>query len=375
MRRDVTLLVVSLLVASLLVAPTAVASEPTTYEPCEFPLTVTDATGEEITLEEPPERVTTTNPSAAQTMWEIGGESQVVGLTQYAMYLDGAEERTDVSADFGVSVEEVVATEPDLVLAPNASADAVEPLREAGLTVYHFPEATDIQSVQEKTTTMGALTGNCEGAAAANAWVDANLAEIDGVTADVEEPPRVLQPLGGGWVVADGTFINELLVRSGADNVAAHDHVGYVQLSDEVVLEADPEVLVVTHEQETLIEEEPYASTTAGQEGNTVTVRTEHLHQPAPRSIVYGAHNMTAQLHPERYGDDAYVPRSAIVVEPAETSPEDGTESIAEAETTPEPTTEGDSSDDISIGYGPGFGAVTALVAVVIGTILATRRQ
>jgi len=61
-------------------------------------------------------------------------------VTQYAAYLDGAGEKTDVSAEgFGVSVERVVDTDPDLVLAPNASAGQVEALREQGLTVYHFP--------------------------------------------------------------------------------------------------------------------------------------------------------------------------------------------------------------------------------------------
>jgi hypothetical protein len=77
---------------------------------------MTDATGEEITLQERPERVTTTNPSAAQTMWEIGAKEKVVGLTKYAAYLEGAETRTNVSgAEQIVSLERVVALEPDLV--------------------------------------------------------------------------------------------------------------------------------------------------------------------------------------------------------------------------------------------------------------------
>ena len=69
-----------------------------TQADCGYPYSAEDATGTEVTLEERPERITTLNPSAAQTMWEIGGEDQVVGVTQYASYLEGADERTNVSA-------------------------------------------------------------------------------------------------------------------------------------------------------------------------------------------------------------------------------------------------------------------------------------
>ncbi|MEF8772443.1 MAG: vitamin B12 ABC transporter substrate-binding protein BtuF, partial [Halodesulfurarchaeum sp.] len=54
---------------------------------CSFPLTVTDATGEEVEIEEPPESVVTLAPSAAQTMWEIGAQEQVVGISDRGTYL------------------------------------------------------------------------------------------------------------------------------------------------------------------------------------------------------------------------------------------------------------------------------------------------
>lgn len=371
MRRFAIPLVALVLVVSVLAVPSAAATTQTaTYEPCEYPITLTDATGEEITLEERPDRVTTTNPSAAQTMWEIGGESQVVGLTRNAMYLDGADERTDVSADFGVDAEKVAGTEPDLVLAPNASAGDVESLREAGLTVYHFPEATDIDDIRAKTTTIGKLTGNCEGAAEANAWMDANVDAVAGSTADAERP-RALHPLGGGYVVGDETFINSMLDLAGADNVAAADHTGYVQLSDEVVLQLDPEVLVLTREQASLVTEEPYASTTAGTENNTVLLRTQYLHQPAPRSVVFTAHNATEQLHPDRYDQDLYVPRSTVSVEPVDAGTPTATATPDDADG--QPTTA--ATDTQTETSAPGFGVVVALVALVASVVLATRRQ
>lgn len=376
MRSTIALLTAVLLVTSLVggAAGSAAANQPdATYEECEFPVTVTDATGEEITIEEKPERVTTTNPSAAQTMWEIGGEAQVVGLTQYALYLDGAESRTDVSAEFGVNVEKVVGTQPDLVLAPNATQQSsVEAMRDAGLKVYHLREAKTVEDVAAKTTRIGTLTGNCEGAAEANAWMTANVDAVTDVTADAEHPD-VLYPLGSGYVAAGDTFINAMFEVAGTNNVAAENHTGYPQLSEEVVLELDPEYIVVNDPNATMLQQEPYASTTAGQQNNSVYLEVQWLNQPAPRSVVYTTHNTTAQVHEELYTEDAYVARSEIEVQAeSEVEATEDTETPT-ATATATATEEQTASTETSEGEAPGFGIVAALVAMLSAALVATR--
>ena len=340
MRRFAILVAGLLVLASLPVAPAA-ASTQASGQNCSFPVTLTDATGTEITLDERPDRVVTTNPSAAQTMWEIGGRDQVVGLSQYAAYLDGAESRTNVSASFGVSVERVAGTNPDLVIAPNASAGDVEALRNAGLQVYHLREAKTVADIAEKTTTIGRLTGNCEGAAETNTWMNANVDAIRSLTADIEDRPTVLYSLGGGYVAGGDTFIDELFDVVGADNVAARDHAGYPQLSDEVVLQLDPEVLVVTERTAGIASEEPFASTRAGRTNTTVRVKVRDLNQPAPRSVVHVTRNLTRQLY---FGPDAAVSATGTAT-PTATS-----------------------------GDGPGFTVAGAVVALVGAALLARRR-
>ncbi|OYR55533.1 hypothetical protein DJ73_02205 [Halorubrum sp. Ea1] len=264
------------------------AQEPTqtsSGKTCDFPLNVTDATGTEITLDKRPDRITTTNPSAAQTLWEIGAQDRVVGVTQFAGYLNGTDNKTNVSAQFGVSVEKVVATDPDLVLAPNASAGQVADLRAQNLTVYHFPAATDIDDIAVKTERTGRLVGNCEAAAEINNEMNETVDSAENQTADLDRPDA-LYPLGGGYVAANKTFINEIMQIGGTTNVAASEGDGYPQLSDEVILQTDPEVVLVTDQEGSILDQEPYASTTAGREGNYVVMKTNYLNQPAPRSVI-----------------------------------------------------------------------------------------
>jgi iron complex transport system substrate-binding protein len=317
-----------------------------------FPVTLTDATGTAVTIDSRPDRVTTTNPSAAQTMWTLGATSQVVGVTQYAAYLDGAETRRNVSAtDLGVSVERVVATEPDLVLAPNAtSPQTVQKLRAADLTVYHFPAATDFTDVAAKTRTIGRVTGNTEAAVATNQWMWQNVAEIESRAADTESP-KVLYPLLGGFAVGNNTFIDEIITTAGGDNIAADEFDGYNQLNDETVLALDPEVLVVTEQTKgQIVSSEPYSLTTAGQHNRTVLLDVNYLNQPAPRSVVYATRNLTTQLQ-----------ATTSTAEPPTSDSESASNTTANE-------TQG---TDVSA---PGFGGVVAGIALIGLALLARVR-
>ena len=346
-----------------------------TDDACGFPLEMTDATGTTITLDEPPERIATINPSAAQTLWELGERDRVVGVTQYAGYLDGAEERENVSAaGFGVSVERVVATEPDLVLAPNASAGEVDALREQGLTVYHFAEATSIEDIAAKTEITGRLVGNCEAAAETNAEMNQAVAAAENRTADLDRP-NALYPLGDGYVAAGDTFINSIMEAGGATNVAAAEGDGYPQLSNEVILQTDPELILVTTPDAAILDEEPYASTTAGTEGNYVVMDVNYLNQPAPRSVIESTTTLStavAELQTESDGatdgeggtDDGETDGS----EDGETDGSDGDTGGDAEDGGDEPTDDGSTGDSA-----PGFGVVAALVAAIAAALIARR--
>ena len=351
---------------------------------CGFPFNATDATGETVTLEERPERITTINPSAAQTLWELGAQDRVVGVSQFAFYLDGAEERANVSAEFGASVERVVATEPDLVLAPNSSAADVEPLREQGLTVYHFPAATDVEDIAEKTETIGRLVGACDAAAETNEEMNDAVDAAEERTADVDRP-AALYPLGGGYVAANNTFIDSIMNVGGTDNVAA-DYEGYPQLSDEVILQSNPELVLVTDSEASILEQEPYASTTAGAEDSYVVMNANYLNQPAPRSVIESTTTLSnAVVELQSEGDE-----STDGADDGSTdgdSSEDGdssgdgdtsdggdaTDDGSSTDGTDGNASEGDGSDENTGDSAPGFGVVAAALALLATGLLARR--
>lgn len=286
------------------VAPAPAAAQ----EDCEFPVTATDATGTEVTLEEEPERVVVTAASAAQTIWELDEEDRVVGMPvgeqSGTAYLDGSDERTHVLEGVTVDTEQVVDLEPDLVIAPGVtSEDDVEALRDLGLTVYYEGEAESVEDVRENVRTTGELLGACEAADETVDWMDRRLADVDEAVAD-EEHPTVLYWIQGGFTSPPDSFQGDLLERAGASNAAAEmDLEGWELVDEEQVVEVDPEYLLLEEGTE-VPDVEAVQSTTAVEEGNVVSVDGNHWNQDAPR-VVLAVEQIAEQLHPGAFDADA----------------------------------------------------------------------
>ncbi|EMA38822.1 periplasmic binding protein [Halococcus hamelinensis 100A6] len=274
----------------------------TATETCSFPVSATDATGANVTIDGEPESVVAIGASTAQIMWSIGAQDKVVGMPQgpTTSYLDGSQNRTDVyQADgYTVATERVVGTDPDLVVAANIIPnETVETLRGAGLTVYKSTEAGSIDDVYDDVNTTGRLVGSCSAAAETVNETQETVSAVEEAVED-EENPRVLYPQSGGFAVGNNTFINDVVETAGGDNIAVNAGIeGYQQISNETIAERNPQ-WIVTSSPATIPTGEPYASTAAVQRNQTVTVNANYISQPGPR-LVAPLVTVASALHPE----------------------------------------------------------------------------
>ncbi|SIQ96928.1 iron complex transport system substrate-binding protein [Haladaptatus litoreus] len=354
------MLVVATLFGGIAVGPVGVAGA---QETCSFPVTETDATGTEVTIEEEPERIVTLSPSAAQTMWEIGGQEKVVGVTKFSTYLDGANAKANVSGAGMTTVvpEKVVAQNPDLVLAPNVIPDqTVQTLRDAGLTVYKFEESESIEDIYAKTELTGQLTGECDGAAETVSWMKDRVNTVEQAVSG-EDSPKVLYVMSGGFTAGEGTFINKIIETAGGTNIAAEaDISGYKQISNEVVVQQQPDWFIVSAGMEV---PNAYSETPAAQQNQTISLDSNYASQPAPR-IVHPITKLAKTFHPEAY-EQANL--TTTTTEMGDDTRETTTTTDSQDGATGETTTES--------GGQPGFGGVGAVVAgaLAVVTLLARR--
>ena len=384
-------------------ATAELGSQPAQTADCSFPVTATDATGTEVTVEDEPQKVVALGASTAQTLWDVGAKGKVVGMpvNPTTAYLNGSTERTDVyqADEFSVATEEVVGLDPDLVLAPNVIPnESVAALRDAGLTVYKFEFGDSLSGIYEKTNQTGKLVGACEGA---RETVDATKTRVNAIEQAIEgeERPNVLYAQGGGFVAGNGTFIHEVIEAAGGENLAADAGIeGYQRISNETVAAQDPDWIIAS-DASLVPAGEPYASTTALREDQVIALNTTLLSQPAPR-VVIPMTEIARNLHPEAM-QQANLSNTTTIERVVEddgsnataTSAGTGTAVATDGGTSADESTVGGTERDentvdnagsgatdtgasgteTSSGSGSGFGVAAAAIALVGAALLARR--
>jgi iron complex transport system substrate-binding protein len=354
----------------------------TSLAECRYPVTVTDATGTEVTVEAAPERVVVTGASGAQTMWELDATEQVVGMPvqPWTAYLEGAENKTDVTNDDGtLNVEKTIGAEPDLVLAANITDNGkIAQLRDAGIAVYKFRLADSISSIYEKTNLTGRLTGNCGVAADVVSQMRDRVAAAEERVAG-EERPDVFFSLGDGYTVTEGSFIHDVIVTAGGDNIATDLNASaYGKISQESVVEADPDFIVVTYSGSEPPENPAsglsgvYNNTTAVREGQVIAVNANLISQPAPR-VVDPLTELSRAFAAWSAQQATTTTTATTTAETTTATTTTETTAAAGGETTA--TTDGnETATTTSSAPVPGFGIAAALLALLSAGLLVRRR-
>ncbi|MEF8854876.1 MAG: PGF-CTERM-anchored ABC transporter substrate-binding protein [Haloarculaceae archaeon] len=380
MERAAAILLATLLTAPLLAGGVAGSHAQAPPVDCTFPVSATDATGTAVTVDDEPGRLVVLAPSAAQTVWAIGAQDAVVGMpvNQFTAYLDGRENKTNVVGERGQPVREaVVASTPDLVLAPNIiTNETVEKLRDAlpdDVAVYRVQAARSVEDVAAKTELTGQLVGAFDEAARVAAETRGVAATIAEATAD-RERPTIYYALGGGWTAGTETFIGNLVELAGGENVAAAANItGYAPISQEVIAAEDPDWIVLG--EGTPLPKNPAVNdSTAVEEGNVLTVDANFLNQPGPKTVI-PLEAMARAFHPDAVPSETL--ENVDTPEPTQCEADASTPTTATT-TTAEPTTATDepvstttdeptttSVAETTSGSGPGFGVVATLVALL----------
>jgi iron complex transport system substrate-binding protein len=286
--------------------PTATPPSTTAPQVSAFPITIVDGVGNEVTLESEPERIVSMAPGHTETLYALGLGERVVGVTAYCNYPADATEKPQVGDFAGIDLEMVVGLDPDLVLASTLQmGDVVPALQEHGIAVV----VATPESIMEVLTTIdlvGKITGRQE---TAQALVAALRERIDAVQEAVRDRPRptVFWELGAElFTVGPGSFVDDLITVAGGENVAADADSPWPQLSVEVIILKDPQVIVLADhnygETAEMLNERPgWAEISAVKEGRVIEITNDDIvSRPGPR-IVEGLEFLARALHPDSF--------------------------------------------------------------------------
>jgi len=210
-----------------------------------------DATGRELDLGREPRRIVSLIPSITETLFALGLDEAIVGVTVYCVEpRAGVARKTKVGGEKNPKLELIRDLAPDLVIAnvEENVKEHVDRLREWGIPVWvTYPRtvADGISMVRE----LGRITATGARAAAIADELDALLADVRARTAAAPAVP-VFYPI---WrdpymTINADTYVHDMLAVCGARNVFGDRTQRYPTVSLEEVRALRPDVIVLPDE-------------------------------------------------------------------------------------------------------------------------------
>ena len=259
----------------------------------EGPVTVTDMSGREITLEQPADRIVAL--AAGEILYAIGAGDRLGGRGEYCDYPAEVADVTSVQSGDATNYEQILELGPQVLLMPKMgqTEEQIQFLADAGIQVV-VSDAQDIDGVYEAIRMIGKLAGKSGRAEQLCESMQAAFAEGSGkVPADGEEKTVYFEvsPLAYGlWTAGSGTFMDEIAQMLGLKNAFA-DVEGWAEISEEQVLERDPDYIVTITmyygEGPTPVEEiesrAGWENVTAVKNGKILNLQNDELSRPGPR--------------------------------------------------------------------------------------------
>src|SRR5262249_5239614 len=198
-------------------------------------------------------RVISLTPSATELVAAVGAANDLVGVDRFSSYPPEVISLPKVGDFMNPDLEAIVALHPDIVVCDSVQTRIITGLNSAGIRNLALPLQT-VDDVRHGLQAVGfALDRTAAGAGAAQR-LDVALSRAQrrarARIADAGRSPRVLfvvdrRPGTLAAIVAagPGTYLDDLVVRAGGENVLHDAGARYVQITAEEVISRAPDVI------------------------------------------------------------------------------------------------------------------------------------
>lgn len=202
----------------------------------------------------PPLRIISTSPSITEVLFDMGLGNRIVGDSSYTKYPPDAAAIDKVGGLFNLNLEKIISLKPDLVILPVENETLRQSLSVPVLIVDH----QTLDGVLDSYITIGEMFGS-EVLLAAKSKRQELIGKLNGFSARIEGKTRAKKPIrtlisidrsrGTGQIqnlciAGAQSFLHEVLIRAGGENVAASIKLPASMLSAEGVITLAPDVII-----------------------------------------------------------------------------------------------------------------------------------
>ena len=249
-----------------------------------------------------PTRIVSLAPSITKSLYLLGAEEQVAGVTIYCPPEAAAKEK--IGTILEPNIEAIVALTPDLVIATKEgnSPATVQKLKKLGLQVYVMDSVNSFSDICNGFIDLGSIVGKEEKA-------QAIVADARHRIETVRSKARSLAPVPVFWevgaqplfTVSKNSFVNDFMEFAGGKNIFKETRARYPQISSEEVVRRDPDVIILVDMGDVTSSEkklwEKFKTLKAVRAGRVHVLNDTRFTDPTPAAIADGVEKLFDILH------------------------------------------------------------------------------
>ena len=251
----------------------------------EFPRTATDASGAELILPAPPQRIASQALAIDHLLFATVPHERIVAVSQFATdssYSNIAGVVRQLPVEIASDTESVLRLSPDLIFTSHrARADHVDLLRAAGTPVFRVRTVYEnLEQIKEALRLVGYLTGEDEAAAVKIVWLEEQVRAARGLRPADAPKLRVMVLTAFSYSYGKGSLLGDMIEKLGEINVGSEQGLSsYEKIGSEQVAAWNPDWIISGANpgeekslRRRLLGDAGVAATTAGKTGQVLVV-------------------------------------------------------------------------------------------------------
>lgn len=285
-------------------------SEPATEQQVAgYPLTETDALGNDVKFTEAPKSIITLVPSNTEILFALGLEKEITAVSDNDDYPKAATKKEKIGG-MKFDAEKIISLNPDVVFAHETllgtSEAGFQQLRDAGLKVFVVKNAGNFAETYKTIEQIGHITGNADEAKKITDDMKAKVKEVQAKVKDVKQKSAFVETSDEPNIYTAGkdTFMQEMFDLANIKNVTA-DQTGWFQIDPEEIVKRNPDTIIVKYNHvknivEKVKKRQGFDSITAVKNDAVVQVDANLTSRTGPR-LAEGLEVIAKAVYPEAF--------------------------------------------------------------------------
>ena len=214
----------------------------------EFPQSIRQTDGQALTITSKPQRIVSLDAHATEIFCAVGAGDQLVAVDKYANCPLASSAKPALDG-FAPSLETIAGFRPDLVYTSANTGDLVTSLRRLNIPVLYIANPTSLAGVLDHINTLAAAAGHSAEGRKLTASMQTRMDGIKSKLSAVNQGPRIYHELDTTlYSAAPDSFVGDFYTFLKTQNIAAGAATSYPQLSPEVIVQRNPEVIILADE-------------------------------------------------------------------------------------------------------------------------------